>query len=51
MYSFSHPSPAEMDRHLRRAHALRSDAICGMFRRLASLFAHRGHIGQPAKLA
>ncbi len=46
MDRFVNPSPAEMAIYLRRAHALRSDAICGFFRWL--MRALRPHHDVPA---
>lgn len=34
MYRYAHPTPDEIDAYIHRAHALRSDAVCGFFRRL-----------------
>lgn len=52
MYSFSQPSPAEVDVYLRRTRAERSRVICGFFRRLASLFSRRPlHPALPVKTA
>ena len=39
--TFHHPSPDEMNVHLRRAHALRNDAFRRVFSGLWALLTHR----------
>lgn len=52
MYSFSQPSPAEVEAYVRRARAERSRVICGFFRRLMAAFGRRPvHPVAPVKAA
>ena len=52
MYSFSQPSPAEVEAYVRRARALRSRAVCGFFRRLIAAFGRRpAHSVAPVEAA
>lgn len=52
MYSFSQPSPAEIEAYIRRARVERSRVISGFLRRLAGAFARKPlHPVAPAKPA
>lgn len=52
MYSFSQPTPAEVEAYVRRARAERSRVICGFFRRLIAAFGRRPvHSVAPVKAA
>jgi hypothetical protein len=41
MESFAKPSPAEVQDYIRRGRALRSQAVCGFFRRVAAALGRR----------
>lgn len=55
MSRFVHPTAAEIDAHLRRAHVLRSNTVCGFCRRLMRFVLHRspdrGPVPAPMHLA
>lgn len=51
MHVFAHPTPGETEAYLRRARALRSDAVHAFFRWIAGKIAHREHGAPTAKWA